>query len=73
MRGEQMRDMEDKADLDNIYTNLAQNYAGIGEGIQSIGRNLNISHENQVNTTLLSQLSQYGLTFDENGNLISKK
>jgi hypothetical protein len=73
MRGEQMRDMEDKADLDNVYTNLAQNYAGISEGIQGIGRNLNISHDNQVNATLISQLSKYGLKFDKDGNLISSK
>lgn len=71
MKGEAMRDMEDKADRDNYYSNMAQNLVNFGTNIQGLGKSMNVSKSNKVDAKLLSQLSQYGLGFDDEGNLIS--
>lgn len=73
MRGEAARDMEDKADNDNFYSNLAQNLTNFGSNVQGIGKAVNVNKSNQVDANLISQLSQYGLSFDKDGKLISKK
>jgi hypothetical protein len=72
MFGATKRDEADQMDNDNFYSSLAENLSNFGTGVQQMGRNLNIRKSNRVNTNLLGQLSQYGLTFDEQGNLISK-
>lgn len=72
MRGRQMRDAEDKADRDNYDSNMAANLVNLGTNVQGIGRALNVAESNKVNTKLLSQMSQFGLTFDEEGNLINQ-
>lgn len=61
------------ANIDNFYSNRGANLVNFGRGIQTAGRNLNIARKNQVDEKLISQLSRYGLSFDEDGNLISKK
>lgn len=71
MTGEQQRDIEDKADKDNFFSNMGQNLTNFGTNVQGIGRSLNVAKSNKVNTNLVSNLSQYGLGFDEDGNLIS--
>lgn len=71
MTGETARDIEDKADVDNYYSNKAQNLVNFGTNIQGLGKNINQAKTNKVDAKLLSQLSQYGLEFDANGNLIS--
>lgn len=73
MTGEVARDIEDKADIDNYFTNKAENLVNFGTNIQGIGRSLNQAKGNQVNMNLLRQLSQYGLEFDDEGNLISTR
>jgi hypothetical protein len=73
MTGEAQRDIEDKADTDNFYSNMASNLTNFGTNVQGIGRSLNVRHSNIVDAKLLSQLSQYGLGFDDNGQLISIK
>ncbi|TXG81111.1 MAG: hypothetical protein E6R13_06875 [Spirochaetes bacterium] len=70
MKGEAMRDMEDKADRDNYYSNMAQNLVDFGTNVQGIGKSLNVNKSNKVDAKHLSQLSQYGLGFDDEGNLI---
>jgi len=70
MAGESQRDVEDKADYDNYYSNMAENLVNFGVNIQGMGKNLNTAHANEVDSNLLSQLSQYGLGFDKKGNLI---
>lgn len=72
MGGRTAKDTEDKADRDNFYSNIAQNLTNMGTNVQGIGRALNVSHQNKVDANLISQLSQYGLTFDEDGNLVKK-
>lgn len=71
MTGEATRDMEDKADIDNYYSNKAQNLVNLGTNVQGIGRALNTAKSNRVDARLLGQLSQYGLEIDDDGNLIS--
>lgn len=71
MTGEQQRDIENKADQDNFYSNMAQNLTNLGTNVQGIGKSLNVSKGNKLDSNMVSQLSQYGLAFDENGNLIS--
>jgi hypothetical protein len=71
MRGEAQRDIEDKADRDNYYSNTGANLVNFGTNVQGIGRSLNVHHSNQVDANLLSQLSKYGLGFDDEGNLIT--
>lgn len=73
MAGETQRDIEDKADRDNYYSNMAQNLVNFGSNVQGIGKALNVNRSNKVDSKLLSQLSQYGLGIDDDGNLISTK
>lgn len=73
MSGETARDIEDKADTDNYYTNMAQNITNFGTNLQGIGRSFNRAKSNRIDANLIAQLSQYGLTFDENGKLITAK
>lgn len=73
MKGEAQRDIEDKADRDNFYSNLSQNLVNLGTNVQGVGKSLNIKKSNQIDAKLISQLSQYGLGFDDEGNLISTK
>jgi hypothetical protein len=71
--GATMVDNERERNTDNYFTNHGADIAGLASGAQQIGRNLNIDKSNQVDANLISQLSMYGLEFDENGNLISTK
>lgn len=72
-KGATMRDNEDKADTDNFYTNMGANLSNFGRSAQTMGRNLNIGKSNRVDAELISQLSLYGLEFDDNGKLVNKK
>ncbi len=73
MAGQTQTDTENKADTDNYYTNLGANLSNFATGVENVGRNLNIGHSNKVDANLISQLSKYGLEFDKDGNLITKK
>lgn len=72
MSGEQQRDLEDKMDLDNYYSNMGANLVNFGNNVQGIGKALNTAKANKIDANLISQLSRYGLTFDKDGNLVSK-
>lgn len=75
MEGEQKRDLADRMDRDNYYSQLAQDIATKGQGIQELGKDFNSIKKRKVTETLLNQLSKYGLTIDKKGNLsqITKK
>lgn len=73
MQGEQNRDLADRQDNDNFYSQLAQNIAGMGEGLQETGKDLNSVKQRKVMMNLVNQLSKYGITVDNNGNLTTKK
>lgn len=66
MAGEERRDIEDKADRDNYYSNMAENLVNLGTNVQGIGRNLNVSQENQDIQDLIGLTSQNGITVARN-------
>jgi hypothetical protein len=72
MSGEQERDLNDRKDRDNFYTQLGKDKSTMGEGVQNIGKDLNAMKQNKMMTNVINQLSKYGLAFDEKGNLIEK-
>ncbi|ALN97143.1 hypothetical protein [Flavobacterium phage FpV4] len=72
MNGEQERDLNDRKDRDNFYTQLGKDKSTMGEGVQHIGKDLNAIKQNDMMTNVINQLSKYGLAFDEKGNLIEK-
>lgn len=73
MAGETARDLEDKGDRDNAFSNMASDLVNFGTNVQGIGRNLNAAKSNAVDAKLISQLSKYGLGFDDEGKLITIK
>jgi len=72
MMGEDKRDLEDKGDRDNYYSNMARNLADISTTGQAMGRNLNISRSNMVDAELLGQQSEF-FEYDNRGRLINKR
>jgi len=73
MQGEQNRDLADRQDNDNYYSQLAQNIAGIGTGLQETGKDVNAIKQRNVMMNLMNQLSKYGIQLDSKGNLTSQK
>ena len=70
MKGEQGRDLADRQDIDNFYTNLAQNFANISEFTQKTGRDLNQAIYNQDFLSAANMMSQYGVqVVRENGKI----
>ena len=61
MKGEQARDLADRQDIDNFYTNLAQNVANISEFTQKTGRDLNQAIYNQDFLSAMENMSQYNI------------
>ena len=64
MQGEQARDLADRQDIDNFYTNLAQNLANMSEFTQKTGRDLNKAIYNQDFLEAASRMSQYGIGYE---------
>lgn len=75
MAGEQARDLADRQDRDNFYTQKGQDLTNLGNNVQGFGKNLNTMQSNKDMNSLISQLSQFGLGFvrDENGNMVLSK
>ena len=71
MQGEQARDLADRQDLANYYTQLGRDKATIGEGLQETGKDLNQIEQREVIMNILNQLSKYGITIDAKGNITS--
>ena len=70
MTGEQQKDLNDRADRDNYYSQLAQDIATKGEGIQVMGKMLN---ENKSNTMAEKAVNDSSINFKyENGVLTDK-
>lgn len=67
------RDVRDTQDIDNYYSNMAENLANFATQAGNIGRNLNISKGNKDNTALLEQMSEYfDFGRDKSGKLVLK-
>lgn len=69
MSGEQARDLADRQDRDAFSTNIAKNLSTIGQGLQETGKDVNAINQNEIIMNLLNQLSSYGLTIDNKGNV----
>lgn len=70
MQGNASRDINDRKDRDNFFTQKGKDIATMGEGIQHIGKDVNKIAENSMSTKMINQLSKYGIGFDKDGNLI---
>lgn len=73
MRGEERRDLRDRADKDAHYSNMAQNIVGMGEGVQQTGKDLNQTKQNEIIMKMLNQLHKYGVGFDKDYKLTNKQ
>ena len=72
MGGEYQRDLADRQDLDNYYTNLKQDEVTKLEGIQHLGRLLNLMKSNKVAENIIDGLSEFGFGYDRFGNLFNR-
>ena len=59
MAGEVQRDLNDRKDKDNFYTQLGIDEQSIATGIQKFGKNLNKGLERKLNAQALSMLSKW--------------
>lgn len=73
MKGEESKDLADRMDRDNFFSQMAEDISTKGTGIQQIGKDINQVKQNDVMMNLINQLSQYGITVDKKGNLTNKK
>lgn len=74
MQGEGIRDMNDRKDRDNFYTQMGQDNQSIAQGIQNLGKHMNTSVERDLNMDALSMLSKYfGLDISATGVELTNK
>lgn len=71
MHGKGQKDMADRYDRDNYYSQLAQDISTQGTGLQQTGKDLNSMEQNKMMENLLNQLSKYGLVLDRSGNIVN--
>ena len=70
MQGEQNRDLADRQDRDNYYTQLAEDISTKGEGIQTIGKMVN---QNKANSMAEQAVNDSSINFQyDNGTLTDK-
>jgi hypothetical protein len=74
MGGEYQRDLADRQDIDQFYTNLAENLATASEFTQKTGRDMNTALRNKHILQASKYYSAYGIyaDIDENGNFVLK-
>lgn len=65
MQGEQNRDLADRQDRDNYYTQHASDLNQLGMHIAGIGKNFNTARDNSEAVDLVNTLSKYGLTVED--------
>lgn len=73
MEGNQAKDLADRKDRDNYFTQLITGHQNIGKTMSATGGDLNKIKERKVMQNLINQLSMYGITVDESGTLQNKK
>jgi hypothetical protein len=61
MQGETARDLADRQDVDNFYTNLVQNLSSQSELMQKTGRDLNTAQYNKMLLNMSPMFSKYGI------------
>jgi hypothetical protein len=82
MQGEYNRDLADRQDIDQFYTNLSQNLASQSELMQKTGRDLNTAQYNKMLLNMSPMFSKYGIgvsmrngevVFTHNGKTLSER
>jgi len=69
-RGDEQRDLRDREDIDNYYSQLGQNLASeIGTGLE-MSKLMNEQYQAQVQANIANSLNQYG--YDAQGNMTFK-
>ncbi len=58
-QGEQYRDVSDRQDRDQYYTNLAKDHQSVGEALSVTGKNINQIKERGVESNFLNQMFDY--------------
>jgi hypothetical protein len=73
MKGEYDRDLADRQDVDQFYSNLSENFASQSELMQKQGKDMNQAKYNKQVMNLLPYLSRYGIgvEFDENDDVVT--
>ena len=69
MTGEAARDLADRKDDDNYYTNKNASLLNLAEGISYLGDNINNVKENDAKLNSLNQRSAYGIETDVDGTI----
>lgn len=64
MQGETQRDLADRQDVDQFYTNLAENFASQSELMQKQGRDMNQAQYNKMILQMSPMFSKYGIGMD---------
>ena len=72
MSGEAGRDLADRQDKDNFYTQKGKDISTQGTGVQHIGKDLNAMDQNKMMMNIQGNLSKWGLSWDKDGNIIQK-
>lgn len=73
MSGATARDEREAQNIDNYYSNMAENLVNLGTNVGNIGRELNISKANRDNTALLESMSEFfQFGRDKRGRLVLK-
>lgn len=73
MTGEEKRDMANRADRDNYYTQMAKNYATIGEGMQEIGMDLNSTQLSKLQKEIIDGMVKDGINIFKAKNFTGKR
>lgn len=73
MQGEQNRDLADRMDRDNFFSQMAQNIANKGTGIQKTAKDMNQIKTRNVTGKAMNQLFDYGQVDVMTGNIIQKQ
>ncbi len=66
-QGETQRDLADRKDRDQFFTNLSRNLSNLGTATQKAGKDLNVKQGDVDFRKLLPALSQYGLSITQEG------
>jgi hypothetical protein len=61
MTGEYQRDLADRQDVDNFYSNLSENFASQSELMQKQGRDMNQAQYNKMILEMSPMFSKYGI------------
>jgi hypothetical protein len=66
MGGEAQRDLADRQDRDNFFTQLNQDFTNMGTAMQKVGRDLNIKQADKDFRNMLPLLNKYGFGVRKN-------